>query len=186
MRRPSSVGDRASEAQERSTVRGSAQAHSNGQNPGYGARPTRARAATRAEAARAAGPGGSNEPAKRLSTHMHTQSGACTACAVQTAKVGEYPGLAPRRARACRARQRRPRAPGRGPGTRSKSCRGRPREMAWPANAGLWSAKSAKSAFPYHPRNKQNTPFFNMDVVYTLELTVERAACVWPYDRLNP
>ena len=128
MRRPSSVGDRASEAQERSTVRGSAQAHSNGQNPGYGARPTRARAATRADAARATGPGGSNEPAKRLSTHMHSQSGACAACAVQTAKVGEYPGLAPRRARACRARQRRPSGIKAAPGMRSQSCLGRPRE----------------------------------------------------------
>ena len=160
MRRPSSVGDRASEAQERSTVRGSAQAHSNGQNPGYGARPTRARAAKRTDAARAAGPGGSNEPAKRLSTHMHTQSGACAACAVQMAKVGEYPGLAPRRARACRARQRRPRAPGRGPGMRSKSCPGRSREMAWPANAARWSAKSPKSSAKSANRNRRTFFFF--------------------------
>ena len=146
MRRPSSVGDRASEAQERSTVRGSAQAHSNGQNPGYGARPTRARAATRADAARAAGPGGSNEPAKRLSTHMHTQSGACAACAVQTAKVGEYPGLAPRRARACRARQRRPSGIKAAPGMRSQSCRGRPRKVAEPARTQLLAEVWPKSA----------------------------------------
>ena len=159
MRRPSSVGDRASEAQERSTVRGSAQAHSNGQNPGYGARPTRARAATRADAARAAGPGGSNEPAKRLSTHMHTQSGACAACAVQTAKVGEYPGLAPRRARACRARQRRPSGIKAAPGMRSQSCRGRPREVAEPASTAVAKVGRFRN---FSKQKRKKTTFFNI------------------------